>query len=131
MSKGRFNELRPYFALMFSDPASPKEPWWQIRGAVDGFNEVRKVNISASSLKVLDEIMCAYQPRKSKTGGLPHLSFVMRKPKPLGESLVRSLLAPLASHILFGYIQETSSNLLAALLQVLCSAWRYRKEKML
>ena len=28
--------------------------------------------------------MSAYRPRKDKFGGLPHISFIMRKPKPLG-----------------------------------------------
>ena len=105
---------------MFSDPDAPKEPWWQIRGAIDGFNKNRNLKISASALKVLDEIMCAYQPRKSKTGGLPHLSFVMRKPKPLGELRAESFLALLASHNLSDHAQEPSLSLLVVLLQESC-----------
>ena len=33
---------------------------------------------------VLDESMSAWKPRADKLGGLPNISFVMRKPKPLG-----------------------------------------------
>eukprot|EP00873_Tetraselmis_striata_P002117 jgi/Tetstr1/422381/TSEL_013221.t1 len=31
-----------------------------------------------------DEAMSAYQPRSTKTGGLPNISFIKRKPEPLG-----------------------------------------------
>ena len=34
--------------------------------------------------KVLDESMSAWSPRKDKYGGLPHISYIFRKPKPLG-----------------------------------------------
>jgi hypothetical protein len=33
---------------------------------------------------VLDESMSAWRPRTTKHGGLPHISFVMQKPEPLG-----------------------------------------------
>jgi hypothetical protein len=29
--------------------------------------------------------MFAWCPRKTKTGGLPNISFIMRKPEPLGK----------------------------------------------
>ena len=32
----------------------------------------------------MDELMAVFRPRTTKRGGLPHLSFIMRKPKPLG-----------------------------------------------
>ncbi len=34
--------------------------------------------------KVRDELISAFRPRTRKTGNLPHLSYLLRKPKPLG-----------------------------------------------
>jgi hypothetical protein len=51
---------------------------------VDGFNTNRHDWVAASARKTLDESMSAFRPRTSKTGGLPHLSFILRKPEPLG-----------------------------------------------
>jgi hypothetical protein len=35
----------------------------------------------------MDESMSAFRPRTTKTGNLPHLSYVMRKPEPLGTEM--------------------------------------------
>ena len=51
---------------------------------VDGFNTNRHDWVAASGRKVLDESMSAWRPQTTKTGGLPHLSFILRKPEPLG-----------------------------------------------
>ena len=37
--------------------------------------------------KVLDESMSSWRPRTTATGGLPNISFIMRKPEPLGTEL--------------------------------------------
>jgi hypothetical protein len=51
---------------------------------IDKFNENRGNIVAASVIKLLDESMSAWRPRKSKTGGLPNLSFILRQPEPLG-----------------------------------------------
>jgi hypothetical protein len=51
---------------------------------IDEFNKNRGKMIAASVIKLLDESMSAWRPRKSKTGGLPNISFILRKPEPLG-----------------------------------------------
>ena len=38
-------------------------------------------------ISVLDESIAAWKPRKTKMGALPHLSYIFRKPKPLGIEL--------------------------------------------
>ena len=53
-------------------------------GLVDGLNKNRKLNVAASVNKILDESMSAFQPRSTPKGGLPHFSFVGRKPMPYG-----------------------------------------------
>ena len=35
-------------------------------------------------MKLLDEIMSAFKPQTTKTGDLPHLTNIKRKPEPLG-----------------------------------------------
>jgi hypothetical protein len=51
---------------------------------IAAFNQNRANLIAASVIKLLDEFMSAWQPRKDKTGGLPNISFILRKPEPLG-----------------------------------------------
>ena len=53
-------------------------------GGVNGFNENRRRIIQAPNIKVLDETMSAFRPQTRKFGNLPHLSYILRKPEPLG-----------------------------------------------
>jgi hypothetical protein len=82
----RFKTLKSIFHLGFIDPSTVDEsdPWWQIRPLVDKFNENRKAKVAASVYKVMDESMSSFRPQTSKTGNLPNLSYILRKPKPLG-----------------------------------------------
>eukprot|EP00951_Prasinocladus_malaysianus_P014339 scaffold108899_cov15-Prasinocladus_malaysianus.AAC.1 len=57
---------------------------------VRDFNENRAKAIQPGMINVLDESMSAYQPRKDKLGGLPNISFIQRKPKPLGTEFKTS-----------------------------------------
>ena len=60
------------------------DPWAWFRPAIEGFNNTRQELIQTGLMKVMDEAMSFWKPRKDKTGGLPNISFVMRKPKPIG-----------------------------------------------
>jgi hypothetical protein len=51
-------------------------------------NDIRKPRVRASSWKVIDELMSAWPPRTKALGGLPNISFILRKPEPLGEWFV-------------------------------------------
>jgi len=85
MSRTRFNEIRHYMAFLFADKSQKgKDDWWQVLGGIDGFNENRKKTVQAPNIRVLDESMSAFRPRTTKTGDLPYISFIMRKPEPLG-----------------------------------------------
>ena len=53
---------------------------------LDGFNQVRKKEVRCSGKLNPDESMFAWKG-KSGVGGIPHLSFIKRKPKPLGLEL--------------------------------------------
>ena len=86
MTRTRFNEIRHYMAFVFADKTREgKDDWWQVLGGIDGFNENRKKTVQAPNIRVLDESMSAFRPRTTKTGNLAFLSFVLRKPEPLGS----------------------------------------------
>lgn len=85
MSYYRFEEWKKMFIYSFVDPNVDKsDPWWRVRGIINEYNENRKSNIAAGAIKVLDESMSAWHPQTTKTGRLPHISFIIRKPEPLG-----------------------------------------------
>jgi len=83
MRKYRMKQLLEFFSNAFSGD-NEEDKWNQIRGFVDGFNENRNKVVAASEEKVLDETMSAWSPTTTKHAGLPFLSFIMRKPEPLG-----------------------------------------------
>jgi hypothetical protein len=66
------------------------DPWWRFRGGIDGFNDNGLRAIIRSCIIVLDETMAPYAPQTTALGGLPHLSFIKRKPKPLGTEFKNS-----------------------------------------
>jgi hypothetical protein len=81
----RFREIKKYFPFAFYDWSKEEEdPWHPIGLLVDGFNENRNRTIAASFMKLLDELMSAFVLQTTALGGLPHLSYIYRKPKPLG-----------------------------------------------
>ena len=53
---------------------------------IDGLNESRN-NIAASYLKAGGESMSAIRFRTTAKGNQPHLSYIIRKPVPLGTEL--------------------------------------------
>lgn len=93
MPFGRFKAIKGSFPAAFATEDVAKrrppgteghDPWWPVLGLIDAFNENRKHTVAASRVKTFDESMSGWQPRTTKTGGLPNISFIMRKPVPLG-----------------------------------------------
>jgi hypothetical protein len=60
------------------------DPWWQVSLMEEEFNENRRRTVMSSFEKVLDELMSPFRPQTRKNGDLPNLSFIPRKPEPLG-----------------------------------------------
>ena len=86
MSFYRWKEFRHFFPSVFADKTKERDdPWYQFSGAIDEFNEIRKAEIVGSRWLSLDETMCSWRPRKTALGGLPNISFIARKPEPLGK----------------------------------------------
>jgi hypothetical protein len=86
----RFKHIKACFPWSFQDKTKADEeaeghdPWNIVMLMVGGYNSNRHDWVAASVRKVLDESMSAFRPRTSKTGGWPNISFILRKPEPLG-----------------------------------------------
>jgi hypothetical protein len=83
MPRYRFEQIKKVFSTAFHGD-DQSDPWNAINSLIDGFNDKRSRKIAASYNKVYDESMSAWRPRTTKYGGLPFLSFILRKPKPIG-----------------------------------------------
>jgi hypothetical protein len=108
----RFEDIRSYFPFAFADttrndPSRQEnyDPWYMLSKWVREFNANRREMVCASYIKVHDETMCAWKPRKNKTGGLPNISFIFRKPEPLGTEF-KSGCCPETGIMLFLEIQR-------------------------
>ena len=86
ISKTRFYEIKEVMHHAF-EGNNPSNPWNKIQPLIDGFNENRHQTVATSSTVTLDEIMSPFQPRTTQTSTLPHLSYIQRKPKPLGTEM--------------------------------------------
>lgn len=70
------------------------------------FPQNRHANVAASFIKLVDESMSAWSPQTSKTGGLPHISFISRKPEPLGTEFKTGA----CSKVKIGLVLEIQEN---------------------
>jgi hypothetical protein len=62
------------------------DPWAEVRWMVDGFNTRRGEEFRLGWGLVVDESMISWTGN-SGPGGIPHLSYIKRKPDPLGCEL--------------------------------------------
>ena len=86
MKKYRLCQLLKFIPHTFHGD-DPKDPWNPVKALVEGFNSNRSQKVVASYVKVLDEMMSSWVLDTTRWGGLPFLSFVLRKPVPLGTEL--------------------------------------------
>ena len=86
MSSFRFKQFKQFIHQTWecNELNSQEDPWWKIQEAINTFNNIRQESIQTSEIRTVDETMSAFRPQTRKTGDLPHLSFIARKPEPLG-----------------------------------------------
>ena len=85
MSRYRLKQLKQFTPFLWTEPEKKATNlWWMFRLAVVEFNKNCAGTVCLSVYKTLDEIMSAYWPQTTQYGDLPHLSFIARKPEPLG-----------------------------------------------
>jgi hypothetical protein len=86
MSFYRWKEFRRFFPAIFvNETRKDSDPWYDFSGIIDEFNDIRRSELIGSQWLSLDETMSAWRPRKTALGGLPNISFIARKPEPLGK----------------------------------------------
>jgi len=85
----RWKEFRHFlpFVFQYLNLKEKDDPWWKFDGAVEAFNNNRYDKVQISIWLIIDETMSAWRPRTTPTGGLPNISFILRKPEPLGKCL--------------------------------------------
>lgn len=80
--------LRRFFPEIFVDEGKKEtDPWYRFSSAIDEFNSLCQSEVLCSKWISIDETMSAWKPRKTALGGLPNISFIVRKPEPLGKTL--------------------------------------------
>jgi hypothetical protein len=143
MAMRRFEDIKTYFPQAVadfekSDPKQPinHDPWYMLSAFIEFFNNNRAKTVAASVIKLLDESMSAWRPRKDKTEGLPNISFILRKPEPLGTefksmacSLTGICLFCLLCLIVFNYFVYLLYFKLILQWQEQCFSWKFRGEK--
>jgi hypothetical protein len=102
---------------------------------VKEFNNNRFCLVKGAKVKAIDESMCAYCPRITSTGGLPKISFIKRKPEPLG--LYRCFdffcfLVETSIIFIFTFLSHKVLNSRLQLVQklVACFTWNFRGVKL-
>jgi hypothetical protein len=86
VSRHHYECWRQCFPYAFYDwEKAEEDPWHPIGLLVDGFNDNRRAVFAASSTQTHDESMSAFRPRTTPTSRLPNISFILRKPEPLGS----------------------------------------------
>ena len=88
LSKDRFERVQRYLARgpLGAEDDLTDDPWSEVRWICDEFNCQRRLEFRMGWAVVVDESMIQWQG-KSGPGGMPHLSYVKRKPQPLGLEL--------------------------------------------
>jgi len=102
----QFQQIWEVILHMWATPQSKEDnDWWMISLAVDKFNVNCQCHMRASLIKTMDESMSAFHLQTWSTGNLPHLSFIMQKPKDLGTEF-KFVTCPMTGILLHLEIQK-------------------------
>ena len=86
LDKRRFTNILRYLKEGPEGCEDDADPWHPVRFIVGGYNKTRKRNFQWGWSAVIDETMFAWRG-KGGAGGMPHLSYIPRKPEDLGCEL--------------------------------------------
>jgi hypothetical protein len=86
LSSDRFQRVLRYLARgpTGTETVKQTDPWAEVRWLVDGFNSVRKQQFKCGWIVTPDESMIQWTGASGPPNGMPHMSYVPRKPTPLG-----------------------------------------------
>ena len=104
----RFKQFKRFVTLIWQveerQQRKNDDPWWQFRDAINMFNQIRRDFVLPSEIIAMDESMSAFRPQTTKTGGLPNISYIMRKPENLGTEF-KCVVCPVTGVMMFLEIQ--------------------------
>ena len=85
LTKDRFTRVLRYWArgTLGVEHDLGHDPWGEVRPWIEGHNNKRLKELSPGTRLVADESMLPWHGNAG-SGGVPHLSFIKRKPHPLG-----------------------------------------------
>ena len=86
------------------------DEWWRAKHLFGGFNTACK-NIAASFLKVGNESMSAIRFWTTAKFKLPHLSYIFRKPEPLGTEF-KTVACSVTGALIFIKVQRGKASIL-------------------
>ncbi len=88
MPFSRWKDFHHFFPENFGDEEKKILKRYKFSPAVDEFINIYKNELCGALWISIDETMCAWKPHETAHGGLPHTSFIARKPEPLGKNLI-------------------------------------------
>ena len=106
MKLWRFKEIKQYIPQIMEDESiKENDDWWRYKSWVKKTFAMRKNSVFASHILVFDKLMSAFVPRTTKTGGFPNISYILRKPEPLGTEF-KNLVDAFQGQIVWKEVQE-------------------------
>ena len=105
MPEAKFERMKTNMWRIWFQPGDD----WYVGKLFREFNVHVQRLVKGGSYFVVDEFMSSFRPRNSKTGGLPHLSYISRKPEPLGTEF-KNITNSLGMQ-LFAELQESGDKM--------------------
>jgi hypothetical protein len=87
LSSDRFIRVPRYLSrgpVVGTETLKESDPWAEVRWLVDGFNATRKQQFKCGWIVTHDESMIQWTGASGPPTGMPNMSYVPRKPVPLG-----------------------------------------------
>ena len=108
----RFKQFKQHFASIWQNESlyHARDEWWKIQQLISTFNFNRKDLILPCEVLPVDESMSAFRLQTTATGGLPKLSYIVRKPENLGTEFKCSV-CPVTGVMLFLEIQRKKDEM--------------------
>jgi hypothetical protein len=108
LSCDRFTRIMRYLSRGPDGTETIKEsdPWAEVRSMVDGFNNSRRTQFKCDWIVTSDERMIQRTGASGPPNGMPHMSYVPRKPVPLLGCEVKCVADGTSGEIVFLEIQE-------------------------
>jgi hypothetical protein len=113
LSNDRFTRIMRYLARGPDGTETLKQgdPWAELRWMVDRFNATRKAQFKCGWIVTPDESMIQWTGASGPPHGMPHLSYVPRKPVPLGCCEVKCVADGTSGVMMYIELQEGKTRM--------------------